>query len=208
MSPTEPDGTTPLADSDLEGLKPTWVSTRAELNQVEQENIIKATSWVNGRTWTPGRVLDVPVLKRLHGRMFGDVWSWAGTYRQTQKQFGNLTGSDYWQVPLDMVDAVADTAAQVEGLATPDGLDRAAAADEVALRFHHRLVVIHPFANGNGRWSRQVATLLARALGRPDFTWSGTARGTTGGVDRAGYVAALRAADDHDLAPLIRFART
>ncbi|MGE3621279.1 MAG: mobile mystery protein B [Acidimicrobiia bacterium] len=208
MDDAEPGGATPLADADLDGLKPTWVATRSDLDRVEQENIIKATRWVNDRSWTTERVLDEAALRRLHRRMYGDVWTWAGDYRRTQKQFGNLTGSDHWEIGVDVRNAVADTLVQVGALLHPDDSDHGTAADEVALRLHHRLVVVHPFASGNGRWSRQVATLLARALQRPDFTWSGIGLRVAGGVDRSGYVDALRAADDHDLGPLIRFARS
>jgi Fic-DOC domain mobile mystery protein B len=205
VAAAEPDGTTPLEDGDLVGLKPAWVSTREQLDEVEQDNIIKAALWINGRNWTTKNVLDESALKRLHRRMYGDVWTWAGTYRQTPKQFGNLTGSDVWEIGVHMRDAVADTTVQVDAL--PDD-DDGSAADEIALRLHHRLVVVHPFANGNGRWSRQVATLLARALQRPDFTWSGIGNHVAGGVDRPGYIDALRAADDYDFGPLIEFARS
>jgi fido (protein-threonine AMPylation protein) len=32
--------------------------------------------------------------------------------------------------------------------------------DEIAARFHHRLVAIHPFPNGKGRHGRLMADLL------------------------------------------------
>lgn len=208
MAGADPDGTTPLEDADLDGLKPSWVSTRSDLDRVEQENLIKATLWINDQRWTAQRVLDEGGLKRLHRRMYNDVWSWAGTYRRTETQFGNLIGSHFWEVGGHVRETIADTRARTAALPSPSNSDHGVAADEVAVQLHHRLVVVHPFANGNGRWSRQVATLLARALGRPDFTWSGVGMHVAGGVDRLGYVEALRAADDRDLGPLLRFARS
>jgi len=79
--------------------------------------------------------------------------------------------------------------------------------DEIAVRFHHRLVWIHPFPNGNGRHARLAADLLAVALGRPRFTW-GSASLVEAATTRAQYVSALKAADNHDIAPLLAFARS
>ncbi len=78
--------------------------------------------------------------------------------------------------------------------------------DEIAARFHHGLVIVHPFPNGNGRWSRLMADILAVRVGQEAFTWSG---GDLQDADelRARYIAALQAADGHDFYPLIAFAR-
>jgi hypothetical protein len=38
------------------------------------------------------------------------------------------------------------------------------------VRFHHRLVQIHPFLNGNGRHSRLMADLLVMQLGTGRFS--------------------------------------
>jgi Fic-DOC domain mobile mystery protein B len=79
--------------------------------------------------------------------------------------------------------------------------------DEIAVRFSHRLVAIHPFPNGNGRFSRLVGDLLARQLGRQPFTW-GRISLVDAGLTRKAYVAALREADQHNIKPLIDFARS
>jgi Fic-DOC domain mobile mystery protein B len=79
-------------------------------------------------------------------------------------------------------------------------------ADELAVRYHHGLVTVHPFPNGNGRWSRLVADLLVVQQGITRFTWGRTSLKT--GDVRQLYIAALHAADNHDLAPLIAFARS
>ncbi|MBP1848340.1 fido (protein-threonine AMPylation protein) [Rhizobium petrolearium] len=79
--------------------------------------------------------------------------------------------------------------------------------DEIAIRFHHRLVAIHPFPNGNGRQARLAADLLIERLGGDPFTWGGGSLANVGEL-RGRYVAALRAADNHDIAPLLAFARS
>ena len=79
--------------------------------------------------------------------------------------------------------------------------------DEIAIRFHHRLVAIHPFPSGNGRHARLAADFLIERLGGERFSWGGGSLGDVGEL-RAQYVATLRAADKHDIAPLMEFART
>jgi fido (protein-threonine AMPylation protein) len=75
------------------------------------------------------------------------------------------------------------------------------------VRFHHKLVVIHPFANGNGRWSRMAGDLMITQLGGQRFTW-GSANLRPAGEARDAYINALKAADNHDFGPLIGFARS
>jgi len=81
--------------------------------------------------------------------------------------------------------------------------------DEVAVRFHHQLVLIHGFPNGNGRHARLMADLLIMRLGRPRLTW-GSASGSLNpaGAIREKYLNALRAADQGQIDGLIEFARS
>ena len=80
--------------------------------------------------------------------------------------------------------------------------------DEIAARFHHRLVAIHLYANGNGRHARLMADLLlVHILNRPRFTW-GSKSLVQAGECRASYISALRAADRHDYRPLLEFVRS
>lgn len=76
--------------------------------------------------------------------------------------------------------------------------------DERVARFHHRLVWIHPFPNGNGRFSRAAADLLMRWLGGPMFTWG---IGLADAEARTRYIEALRAADRGEFGLLLRFVR-
>nr|WP_321487808.1 mobile mystery protein B [uncultured Draconibacterium sp.] len=80
--------------------------------------------------------------------------------------------------------------------------------DEIATRFHHRMVFIHPFPNGNGRHARLIAdTLLTDVMGLEPFTWGNGDLLHTGDV-RHEYIEALRAADNHDYEPLKAFVRS
>ena len=79
--------------------------------------------------------------------------------------------------------------------------------DELAIRFHHKLVWIHPFPNGNGRWSRLATDLLLEFNGGNKFSW-GSDDLSHENDDRSRYIKALRVADEHkDFNDLLRFAR-
>jgi Fic-DOC domain mobile mystery protein B len=200
MTPFEgqPDGATPLTTEDVEGLKPSWVSTQAELNQAEAENILRGRLWATRARRPPFWYLRDAGLKDLHQRMFGDVWAWAGQLRQRETNIG----LDPHQIPVAVRDLCEDTAAQIGS-----GSKLAYPADELAVRFHHRLVLIHPFRNGNGRHARLATDLLVADLGAEPFTWGGAE--LTAPTDlRTDYLTALHHADTTlDFTPLIEFAR-
>jgi Fic-DOC domain mobile mystery protein B len=189
-----PEGATPLDPSEAEGLRLTHITTRAELNRWEQENIAEAEAWAFNRTHRD--ILTDGFIKRLHKRMFGQVWRWAGSYRSTGKNIGLPA----WQIGPELRSLCADCAAWIEHGAYPP--------DEIAVRFHHRLTAIHPFANGNGRHARLMTDiLLAHLLKQPRFTW-GSGNLCDAGKCRQRYINALRAADRLDYGPLLAFVRS
>jgi Fic-DOC domain mobile mystery protein B len=185
------DANTPLSFEEREQLIPSYITLRHELNEAEQVNIGVALRWADLRRRD---VFDAEFLVELHRRMFCDVWRWAGEYRKTARNIG----VDAHRIPIDMRQAIDDARYWVEHATYPP--------DEIAVRFSHRLVAIHPFPNGNGRFSRLVGDLVARQLGRSPLTWGRTSL-VHAGETRARYVAALRAADNHDIGPLLAFAR-
>jgi Fic-DOC domain mobile mystery protein B len=181
----EPGDGTPLAEEERQGLR-LPVLTRDELNRAEADNISQAMTWLflSRRRLGPESVTREAWLQRLHWRMYNQVWAWAGKYRTTDRNFG----VPYWQIRMDMRDAQADVQAWLA--------DTSAARlsnDECAIRFGYRLVVIHPFPNGNGRWSRLASDALTVALGEPRFTWGGAAL-TEAGQPRRSYITALQTA--------------
>lgn len=186
------DANTPLTVEEREGLIPSYIALRHELNEAEQRNIGEAQRWAESRRRA---VLDRAFLNELHRRMFGDVWSWAGQYRKTARNIG----VDWHRISTDVQQAIDDARYWVEHATYP--------SDEIAIRFSHRLVEIHPFPNGNGRFSRLVGDLLTGQFGKPPFTW-GRTNLVDAGVTRAQYVEALWAADNHDIGPLLLFARS
>lgn len=127
--------------------------------------------------------------------MFNAVWRWAGKPRTTERNLGIKPH----EIEGALRQAIDDASFWVENNSYP--------RDEIAVRFHHRLVSVHPFPNGNGRWSRLAADVLITQLGSARFTWGG-ANLQASGEARKRYIAALQAADNHDLEPLVRFARS
>jgi Fic-DOC domain mobile mystery protein B len=188
----EPDAATPLTPDERKGLIPSDITYRRELNRAEQENIARAQDWALSRRRD---LLTEKFIKDLHRRMFSDVWRWAGNVRTSERNIGTT----YYQIPAALRDLVADAKAWIAHSAYPP--------DEIAIRFHHRLVQIHPFPNGNGRHSRLMADLLIMQLGGERFTW-GSANLQDAGEVRQRYIGALKAADDHDLGPLLAFGRS
>jgi Fic-DOC domain mobile mystery protein B len=186
------DGQTPLTPEELERLIPSYITLRGELNEAEQINIVDAQSWGYKRN---REVTSIEFLNDLHKRMFGKVWKWAGQYRKT----GENIGVDAYKIQIALKNLVDDAAYWIENSTFEP--------DEIAARFHHRLVFIHPYPNGNGRHARMAADLLLRSMGQTVFTW-GSENLTDPGRTRSAYIAALRAADGHDYAALFKFVRS
>lgn len=192
----ENDGATPLDPDEREGLIPTHVATRGQLNQWEAVNIGRGYEWARNRKRLDP--LDESVLRELHRRMFDETWSWAGTFRQTDN---NLSPHSWTQVAVLVRGLTENTRTQL------DACDKSSVAiDEIAIRFHYELVRVHPWPNGNGRHARLATDLLLLRWERQPFSW-GSGDLAKGAV-RARYIAALRAADRGDFNPLRAFVRS
>ena len=183
---------THLSEEERDGLIPSYITLRGELNEAEQANILEAEGWAFGRK---ANVLGARFLKMLHTRMFGNVWKWAGEFRQTGKNIG----VDAWQIAPELKNLIDDCTFWIE--------NKTFEPDQIAARFHHRLVHIHPYPNGNGRHARLATDLLLRSMDQSRFTW-GRTNIVDPGETRSRYIAALHAADRHDYAPLLDFVRS
>jgi Fic-DOC domain mobile mystery protein B len=189
------DGNTPLSPEEQADLIPE-LTTKEELNEWERQNILEAFAWaLNPRNLLRNNPLSETYIRDLHQRMFDQTWKWAGTYRTTEKNIG----IPHYQIRESLSVLLGDARYWME--------HQTFERDEIAIRFHHRLVAIHPFANGNGRHARLIADVVAQRMGRPVFTWGG-AHLVQAGDFRRTYIDALRAADRNDIQPLLTFART
>jgi Fic-DOC domain mobile mystery protein B len=188
-------GQTPLDEDEKDGLLIPTITTRGELDEFEQLGVEKANEWLLPKKFTITKILSEEFVKELHKRMFGDIWKWAGDFRKTNKNIG----VDKFLIVMELKKLLDDCNYWIE--------KKVFSEDEIAVRLSHRIVLIHPFANGNGRHSRLMADILiSKGFGRPYFTW-GSVNLTKEGEARTKYLAALRAADHNDYKPLIEFAR-
>lgn len=184
-------GQTPIDADELAQLIPKHIATQEQLNEWEQTNIVEALKWLKRDRHTD--VLSEEFCRTLHKRMFGKTWKWAGTFRKSDKNIGG----DWRQVPMRLRQLLDNTRFWVDGHVFP--------LDEIAVRFHHQLVLVHAFPNGNGRHARLMTDSLLRRAGAPAFSWGRQADLATAGDVRNIYLDALRAADAGDIAKLSAF---
>ena len=187
-------GATPLDPDEAAGLVPTHITTQGDLNAWEQVNIAQGDRWAARQKKRD--LLDEGFIRELHRQMFDKTWAWAGTFRDSNISIG----VDSTQVAVRLRKLLDNSKYQIE--------NHVYDSNEMAVRFHHQLVWIHAFPNGNGRHARLMADLLAMRLGRPRLTWGGgEATITTVRELRDQYLSALRAADQGQFNDLIAFAR-
>lgn len=186
-------GATPIDPDEALGLIPKHIKTQADLNAWEELNIVEGADWIARQKIIQG--LNAGLIRELHHRMFNKTWLWAGTFRKSAKNIG----MDWTQITVALKNLLDNTIYQIENKAMP--------IDEIAVRFHHRLVLIHPFPNGNGRHARLIADALIVNLGGTRFSWGGNATISGLNIVRKNYLSALRAADQGDIMPLMQFAR-
>jgi len=186
------DASTPLTEEERGDLIPSYITLRPELNEAEQRNILEADEWAFSRE---RNVLSEHFLKALHKRMFGKVWQWAGSIRQSERNIG----VEIYRISPGLRQLIDDCQFWIDHATY--------GPDEIAARFSHSLVQIHPFPNGNGRHSRIAADLLLVSLGRERFSW-GRKNLLDISQTRKQYNDALHAADRHDYAQLFEFVRS
>ena len=190
------DGQTPLDEEEKEGLLIHTITTRAELDEFEQMNIEKAVAWTLKRNFTRDKIITEGFVRELHERMFGEVWSWAGDFRHSDKNIGVK-----WQVVgIELKKLLDDMNYWLE--------NKTFSEDETTIRFKHRIVNIHCFPNGNGRHSRLIADVITKNIfGKDEFIWGG-ADLIKPGQTRKNYLDAIRQADMGNILSLISFARS
>ncbi|MFN8790901.1 MAG: mobile mystery protein B [Bdellovibrionales bacterium] len=192
-----PPGATPLNPNEVAGLKLSYISTQKELNAAEQDNILQGETWAFSRKRKD--FLSEKFARLLHKKMFGHVWNWAGTYRTSDKTIGVA----WFKVPEEIHKVIDDVRYWITHETYP--------IDEIAARFHHRLVWIHPFPNGNGRWARVMADVLLLNLDQSRFSWgAGLKEGSLNdhGEARARYLHSLKTADTRSYVELLKFVRS
>lgn len=184
------DNSTPLTAEEKNGLKLKWITLRSELNEAEARNIAQAQLWLAANKKKD--VCSDTFLRKLHKKMFCDVWVWAGEYRITERNIGVAP----YQIPMKLMQLFDDLNFWID--------NKTYSNHEIAVRLHHKLVQIHPFPNGNGRVSRLMADLVLRKLEGKTLYWGDTNLVDVSEVRRK-YIDALRKADAGDYTDLLNF---
>ncbi len=189
-------GQTPLEEEEKNGLLIPSITTRIELDEFEQLNIEKAVAWSFQKKINKHQLLTEEFVRKLHGKMFGDVWNWAGLFRKTNKNIG----VDWPTISVQLRQLIDDCNFWID--------NKIFSEEEIAIRFNHGIVKIHCFANGNGRHSRLMADLIMKNMfNKPAFTWGKSDLIKPSEV-RRNYINAVKMADAGNIQPLLSFAKT
>jgi len=189
-----PPGATLIDADEANGLIPQHITTQRQLNEWEQNNILMTEQWVSNQRFEIAKIATSEFVKQIHVKMFNKTWRWAGQFRKTNKNIG----VDWPLVSVELKILLDDVQYQAENNIYPK--------DELAARFHHRLVAIHPFPNGNGRHARMMADIMLIALGCNRFSWGSNSLAESSPVRKL-YIEALREADRMNYEKLITFVR-
>ena len=184
------DGSNHLDPDQIQGLKFSHITSMAELDELEDENIQRGINWLNHHK---GTYLTIEFIKTLHKKLFADVWKWAGTFRKNNV---NLSKINPYDIGLQLKMLFCDTTYWIE--------HKSMSWNEIAAEFHHRLVAIHPFPNGNGRISRIMTEYLQTRNNQEVTSWMSSLKDSPE-ERRTRYIQALQKADRGDLASLIEF---
>jgi len=190
------DGQTPLSEEEKDGLKIPSITTREELDEFEQLNVEKAIQWTFGKKIKAEELLSEKFIKDLHKRMYGEVWKWAGSFRNSEKNIGIKS----YLIPVQLKQLLDDAQFWFQNNTFPPV--------EIAIRFKHELVSIHCFPNGNGRHSRLMADLIMEKLFGEQFLSWGSSNLVNVTDKRKDYISALKLADKRQIEPLISFAKS
>ena len=190
------DGQTPLSEEEKEGLLIKSITTHGDLDEHEQLNIEDAIAWTMSLKLKKDQILTEDFIKKLHKKMLGKVWRWAGEFRRSEKNIG----VKWINIGIELRTLLGDTDYWIE--------NKTYSPDEIAIRFKHRLVNIHCFPNGNGRHSRIMADIIIESIfGEDIFTWNHSNM-VQANETRAEYIRSIREGDKGNIMPLINFART
>jgi Fic-DOC domain mobile mystery protein B len=189
-------GQSPLPPSWKKDLIPP-INTYQELNEHESLSIrhaIQKFQFGGRKTWP---VSDFQFVKKLHREMYDGVWIWAGQFRLSNQELN--IGVEAGKISMELARACQDCQFWMQ--------NQTYSAAETAVRYHHKIVSIHPFPNGNGRLSRFIGNLTMMSLGEEVLSWGGEDI-SKAGATRDEYITALQEADGKRFERLLSFAQT
>lgn len=184
------DGQTPLPPELRAGLRIKTIQSIGELDEYEEDNIIKGISWLNKQSGSP---LAHIFWIKLHKKLFENVWNWAGKIRGHELANPDFTKPQ--NIRTELYQLERDLKFWVENSTYSEV--------EIAARFHEKIEIIHPFANGNGRFGRIITEKICNYLAYEIPTWGEKYRNEPD-KRREAYISALRTAEhEKRFSPLV-----
>lgn len=152
------DGQTPLPSELQSGLKFKHIQNMGELDEYEEKNIAEGLAWLESCNEEYG---TYNFWRKLHKKLFGDVWTWAGEIRDHE------LANPYFYKPHQIWPSFKKLEDDLKYW-----LDKKEIPfQEIAARFHEKIETIHPFANGNGRFGRILVEYFCRKENEQIPTW-------------------------------------
>lgn len=164
------------------------ITSRAELERIEAIRFERLMEKSMTRFDVDHR-FTVSDLLWCHKFWLGDIFTWAGTYRNVNIGKGGFMFAAAAHVPELMLQFERQQLAKWTPCRYDSVMEVVAAMAEV----HVELILIHPFREGNGRIARLLSVLMALQAGLPPLDFS-----CLQGASREGYFAAVRAGMDRD----------
>jgi cell filamentation protein len=163
-----------------------------EMARLESEALYAATEQLIDETQLEQR-FSAADIRHMHKQWLGDIYSWAGGYRQV-----NMGKDDFMFAASNLVPGLMDEFER--GPLRRFTPCRFADADEQAHALavvHAELILIHPFREGNGRCARLLAMLMGLQAGLPVLNFGGIR-----GEGKRRYIEAVHAAVGRDYVPM------
>ena len=173
------------------------ICSKRAMDEMEATKLSEATDWAIRHVTADQRFTAADICQ-WHKQWLGEVYPWAGEYRQVNISKGNFVFAMAAQVPRLMQEFERKVLARF----TPCAFDNLEDVLEAMAVTHCELVLIHPFRDGNGRLSRLLSQLMALQAGLPLLNFS-----SIKGKQREAYFAAVRAGMGRDYAPMIEIFR-
>lgn len=187
-------GQSHLDKEELEGLKLSGIKDWKEIIAHESKSISKTITWTEKNQFSTEKIFSELFIREIHKRMFGDVWSWAGKYRLSNKTMG----VEKTLISKELKQLFNNIKFWIES----ESYD----PDEITIRFIHRLMQIQCFPDGNARHAKLMADIVIEHVFNGDiFTWGESLNNPK--LQREKFLDALKKADKGKMEDLIKFAR-
>lgn len=170
------------------------IKSPKEMDDAEIRALEKALAELLGK-YDEKHCFTVADIREIHRCWLGEIYEWAGEYRQVNVSKSEFPFAAAARVPDLMREFERNVLAQY----TPCNFKDRASITRALAETHVELVLIHPFHEGNGRAARILSILMALQAGLPLLNFSSIAE-----EKKQEYFAAVQAGLDKNYGPMER----